>query len=37
MILRDFLKSRLSVIFLNFIGLITLLVFLFSVGNTVVL
>lgn len=35
MTLGDFLKSRLSVIFLNFIGLITLLVFLFSVGNTV--
>ena len=35
MTLGDFLKSRLSVIFLNFIGLTTLLVFLFSVGNTV--
>ena len=34
MSLEDFLKSRISVIFLNFIGLITLLVFLFSVGNT---
>lgn len=34
MSLREFLKSRFSVIFLNFIGLITLLVFLFSVGNT---
>lgn len=34
MSLGDFLKSRFSVIFLNSIGLITLLVFLFSVGNT---
>ncbi|MBE6054188.1 MAG: HAMP domain-containing histidine kinase [Clostridium sartagoforme] len=32
--LGDFLKSRLAVIFLNLISLITLLVFLFSVGNT---
>lgn len=34
MSLGDFLKSRFSVIFLNSIGLITLLIFLFSVGNT---
>lgn len=34
MSLGDFLKSRLLVIFLNAIGLVTLLVFLFSVGNT---
>ena len=34
MSLGNFLKSRLSVIFLNLISLITLLVFLFSVGNT---
>lgn len=35
MSLGDFLKSRFSVIFLNLISLVTLLVFLFSVGNTV--
>lgn len=34
MSLGDFLKSRFSVIFLNSISLITLLIFLFSVGNT---
>lgn len=34
MSLGDFLKSRFSVISLNFLGLITLLIFLFSVGNT---
>lgn len=34
MSLGDFLKSRFSVIFLNSICLMTLLVFLFSVGNT---
>jgi len=34
MSLGDFLKSRFSVIFSNSIALITLLVFLFSVGNT---
>lgn len=34
MSLGDFLKSRLLVIFLNLICLITLLLFLFSVGNT---
>lgn len=34
MSLGDFLKSRFTVIFLNFISLITLLIFLFSVGNT---
>ena len=33
--LGDFIKSRFSVIFINFIGLITLLIFLFSVGNTI--
>lgn len=33
--LGDFIKSRFSVIFVNFIGLITLLIFLFSVGNTI--
>ena len=33
--LSDFIKSRFSVIFFNFIGLITLLIFLFSVGNTI--
>lgn len=35
MSLGDFIKSRFSVIFVNFIGLITLLIFLFSVGNTI--
>ena len=35
MSLCDFIKSRFSVIFVNFIGLITLLIFLFSVGNTI--
>lgn len=35
MSLGDFLKSRFSVIFLNLISLVTLLVFLFSLGNTV--
>lgn len=35
MSLGDFLKSRFSVIFLNLISLVTLLVFLLSVGNTV--
>lgn len=35
MSLVDFIKSRFSVIFVNFIGLITLLIFLFSVGNTI--
>lgn len=35
MTLGDFIKSRFSVIFANFIGLITLLIFLFSVGNTI--
>ena len=34
MSLGDFLKSRILVIFLNSISLITLLIFLFSVGNT---
>lgn len=34
MSLGDFLKRRFSVIFLNLISLITLLVFLFSIGNT---
>ena len=34
MSLGDFLKSRFIIIFLNFIGIITLLIFLFSVGNT---
>ena len=35
MSLGDFIKSRFSVIFVNFIGLITLFIFLFSVGNTI--
>lgn len=35
MSLGDYLKSRFPVIFLNFIVLIALLIFLFSVGNTV--
>ncbi|WP_133015975.1 sensor histidine kinase [Clostridium cuniculi] len=35
MSLGDFIKSRFSVIFVNFIGLIILLIFLFSVGNTI--
>lgn len=35
MSLGDFIKSRFSVIFVNLIGLITLLIFLFSVGNTI--
>lgn len=35
MSLGDFIKSRFSVIFVNFIGVITLLIFLFSVGNTI--
>lgn len=35
MSLGDFIRSRFSVIFVNFIGLITLLIFLFSVGNTI--
>ena len=34
MSLREFIKSRFSVIFINIISLITLIVFLFSVGNT---
>lgn len=34
MSLKDYLKSRGSVIFINIISLITLVVFLFSVGNT---
>ncbi len=34
MSLREFIKSRFSVIFINIISLITLTVFLFSVGNT---
>jgi signal transduction histidine kinase len=33
MSLNDFLKSRIGVIFLNIIALITLIIFLFSVGN----
>lgn len=35
MSLCDFIKSKFLVIFVNFIGLITLLIFLFSVGNTI--
>ena len=35
MSLGDFIKNSFSVIFVNFIGLITLLIFLFSVGNTI--
>ena len=35
MSLGDFIKSRFSVIFVNFIGVITLLIFLLSVGNTI--
>lgn len=35
MTLGEFLKSRLSVLSLNLIGLIVLLVFLFSVGNSI--
>lgn len=34
MSLGDYIKSRINVILLNFIALITLIVFLFSVGNT---
>lgn len=34
MSLRDFIKGRVGAITLNFIGLITLMVFLFSVGNS---
>lgn len=34
MSLKDYLKSRISVILLNIISLITLIIFLFSVGNT---
>ena len=34
MSLREFIKSRFNVIFINIISLITLTVFLFSVGNT---
>ena len=32
--LEDYLRSRAGVIFLNIIALITLIIFLFSVGNT---
>lgn len=34
MSLKEYLKSRISVIFINVISLITLVVFLFSIGNT---
>lgn len=33
MSLNDYLKDRIGVIFLNIIALITLIIFLFSVGN----
>ena len=35
MSLKDFLKSRISVLCFNFLCLISLLIFLFSVGNTI--
>ena len=34
MSLKEYLKSKISVIFINIISLITLVVFLFSIGNT---
>ena len=34
MSLKEYLKSKISVIFINLISLITLVVFLFSIGNT---